>query len=147
MPSSWMLRRVTLVLTDVSEKHIASISKVTRIDELRKLAVTITTRCKEILCEFIVCPHIVFLRSVLRLLVIALPRSPSRVTPMMEAMHSSETSLYTTATRRNIPEDGIFCWSYLCRGTCTFYGCSWYLQSGTASQTRFRFKGRGCMQI
>jgi hypothetical protein len=37
----WVLRRVALVRTDVSEEHIASISRVTRISELEAtLAVT-----------------------------------------------------------------------------------------------------------
>jgi hypothetical protein len=34
IPSSWMLRRVFLVRTDISEKRIASIIKVARIGEL-----------------------------------------------------------------------------------------------------------------
>jgi hypothetical protein len=40
MPSSGMLRRVTLVRTDVSEELSASIIKVTKIGELGALAVT-----------------------------------------------------------------------------------------------------------
>jgi hypothetical protein len=40
MPTSGMLRRVALVQTDVSEKRIASIIRVTRIGKLGTLAVT-----------------------------------------------------------------------------------------------------------
>jgi hypothetical protein len=40
MPSSGMLHRVTLVRTDVSEEHIASIIRVKRIEEVGTLAVT-----------------------------------------------------------------------------------------------------------
>jgi hypothetical protein len=90
MMSSGMLRRVALVRTDVSEELITSFIRVTRIGELRtRLAV--------------------FLRSVSRFLVTAsvIHSSPIIVAMMKEALNSSEMSVLTRATWRNIPEDTI----------------------------------------
>jgi hypothetical protein len=83
-----MLRCVAHVKTDVSEECIASINKVT---------ITTEARC----CR-------VEPRG-LRLLVTAnvVPSSKILVTLMMEALRSSEMSVLTRATRRNIQVNGI----------------------------------------
>jgi hypothetical protein len=78
MPSSGTLRRVALVRTDVSEERITFVIRA-------------------------------FLLSLVRLLVSAnvCPGSPTLVILMMKAIRTSETSVITRATRRNILEDCI----------------------------------------
>jgi hypothetical protein len=79
MVSSGMVRRVALVRTDLSEELSAFFIRVTRIGELGTTLVTARV----------------------------FPSSPILVTQMKEALNSSETSVLTRVTRRNIPEDTI----------------------------------------
>jgi hypothetical protein len=79
MASSGMLCHVAVVRTDVSEELSASSIRMTRIGELGIMLVTA--------------------RVVTSSLIL--------VTLMMEVLSSSETSVLTRATRRNIPEDAI----------------------------------------
>jgi hypothetical protein len=102
MVPSGMLRRVALVRTDISEECIASIIMVTRIDVLgTTLAVTSVVLT-----------------------------TPSLVTLMKEALSSSETSVITRATRRNIPEDTIIHSHRRENLTCRYIICllvSWFI--------------------
>jgi hypothetical protein len=85
MQSSGMLRRITLVRTDISEERSAYIIRVTRIGELEKLAVTSNRPTLEV----------VFLRSVRRFLVTAdVPCSFIFFTLMTEDIRSSETAVF-----------------------------------------------------
>jgi hypothetical protein len=86
MVSSGILRRVALLRSDFSEELSASFIRVTRIGELGTTLAANYARCEELPSG---------------------PSSPILVTLMKEALSSSETSVPTRATRRNIPEDAI----------------------------------------
>jgi hypothetical protein len=95
MASSGMLRRVALVRTDDSKEFSAPFISVTRIGELgTTLAVTRNRRTLRRKSLFLVTTNVI-------------PGSLILVTLMMESLSSSETSVLTRVTRRNIIEDAI----------------------------------------
>jgi hypothetical protein len=107
MVSSGMLCHVALVRTDVSEEPSASFIRVTRIGELGTTLAATSNRCKK-----------GFLHSVSQLLVAA--------SVVLSSLGSSETSVLTRATQRNIPEDTIL---------QTVYDCLCMLFTGEGSNT------------
>jgi hypothetical protein len=108
-----MLRHVALVRTDVSKELSASIIRVTRIGELRTLAATSKRRKLQRNMKYYKVQNtttdFAFLRSFSLLLVSAnvVPSLPILFTLMVEELSSSETSVLTRATWRNIQENGI----------------------------------------
>jgi hypothetical protein len=88
MASSGVLRHLALVRTDVSEELSSLFIRLTRIGELG-ITLAVTNN------------------SVRRLLDSVVRSSQILVTLMKEALSSFETSVFTRATRHNIPVDAI----------------------------------------
>jgi Fe-S oxidoreductase len=105
MPSSWMLRRVALLRTDVCEEFSASIIRLIRMGELGKTP-EVTSNRRTLRRNTKIS---VFLSSVRRFLVTAnvVPSSPIHPILIKEEINSSQTPVLTRATRRKIPEEAI----------------------------------------
>jgi hypothetical protein len=93
MVSSGMLYRVALVRTDLSEELNASFIMVTRVGELGTM-LSLTSNQRR-------------MRRNTRVTASVVPSPPILVSLMLVALSSSETSVLTRATLRNILEDTI----------------------------------------
>jgi hypothetical protein len=94
---------VGLVRINISEEHITSIIRVTRIGEIgTKPEHAAWFSCLLLWTLFLA-------RRVLQFIVNAnfVPSAPILVTPMIQTIHSSDTSVLTKVTWYNIPEDAV----------------------------------------
>jgi hypothetical protein len=99
MVSSEMLHRVALVRTDASEELSVAFVRVTKIGELGT-TLSVTSNRRTLRKNTLVFLHLLVTASVV-------PSSPILVTLIKDAVSSSDTSVLTRVTRRNIPEDTI----------------------------------------
>jgi hypothetical protein len=120
MPSSGMLRCMVVVRTDVSEEHIASIIRVTRIGELGTLAVTSNRR------------------TLRRILVrnVGSYKSHTRNIPEDGILHSARVFVYLVRLHRFVEESlPWLTWSWSLLGHCL---CVLFPLADTPVLIRFR---------